>query len=367
MGTAFRPSAFRAAAMALLLVASGYAQRPLTKADSGWIPLFNGSDYSGLYIRLGSTLQDPAKQTAFKIENGSLRVYPSGGIGAIATREVYDRYQVRVEYRFGGGQSNPNAGLLYHIDPGDWKAGDAFGTRNAAVPYLSGTYVKSVEWQMYRGDAGAFLGIMNVWVTADTKGDANHTWQAGGTPYTAYPSGGLAERRIYRSVNAAPIDTDWVRFDGRILGADSVSHGVNGTVVMRGRNLRHNAKLALTSKDDADQVPMDRGHIGLQAEGAEVWYRNWELRPLDAAGVPIIAGCRDPKSPDFNPLANRDGGTCRPATVLRPLPKSSVAAAREAAFSLLGERGRRHPPSYRPRNRETASSHSQGRSGPGNR
>jgi hypothetical protein len=339
----------------------------MTKADSGWIPLFNGTDYSGLYIRLGAALQDPARQSAFRIEEGSLRVSPSGGIGAIATRESYGRYQVRLEYRFGKGQSNPNAGLLYHIDAGDWKSGDAFGTRNAAVPYLSGAYVKSVEYQMYRGDAGAFLGIMNVWVTAETKGDANHTWQAGGPLFTAHPSAGLADRRIYRSLNAAPADTEWVRFQGNIHGADSVSHSVNGTVVMRGRELRHNSKLQLSPKDDPDREPMDRGHIGLQAEGAEVWYRNWELRLLDEKGLPIIPGCRDPLSPDFNPLANRDGGSCRPSTVLGRPGVRTVAAARGAAFSLLGERGRRHPPAYRPRTRESSQSHSHGRTGTGSR
>jgi hypothetical protein len=267
-----------------------------------------------------------------------------------------------VEYKYGKGQSNPNAGLLYHIDSEDWKPGLAYGSKDATVPYLSGAYVKSVEYQMYRGDAGAFLGIVNVWVTAETKGDGNHTWQAGGTLYTAYPSNGLAERRIYRSMNAAPNDTDWVRFDGTIMGADSVSHGVNGVVVMKGRNLRHNRKLQITGKNDTEQLPMDRGHIGLQTEGAEVYYRNWEVRLLDSLGKPIIPGCRDKNSPDYYPLATKDGGTCRPPVVaLRGTLLLPATAAREAAFSLLGERGSRHHPSFRDRPRSPHPTRSIGR------
>jgi hypothetical protein len=188
-------SGLRAAALFLLAVSAVAAQTGASRADSGWTPLFNGRDFSGLYVRLGGTLVDPAVQTSFRIGNGALHVPATGGVGAIATKAVYSRYQVRVEYRFGKGQANPNAGLLYHIDPADWSASDAFGSKTSGVPYLGGAYVKSVEYQMYRGDAGAFLGIMNVWVTADTKGDANHTWKPGGfrippTRAPAWPIGG---------------------------------------------------------------------------------------------------------------------------------------------------------------------------------
>lgn len=236
---------------------------------------------------------------------------------------------MRVEYRYGLKQQNPNAGLLYHIDTADYREGQAFGTTNPSVPYFYGAYVKSVEFQTYRGDAGAFLGIMNIWVTADTKGDGNHTWQAGGTtPYTAYPSEDLAPRRIYRSHNAAPNDTDWVLLEGMIYGADSVTHRINGAVVMRGRNLFHNRKTKV-SADTAGRVPMSSGHIGLQTEGAEVWYRNWEIRRLRPDGTPLIPGCMNPKDPNYKPLANEDDGSCQ-VVALRKLTKDHGAKVRKA-------------------------------------
>lgn len=297
---------------------AAHGQGPYSKADSGWVPLFDGKTYAGLYIRTnGGVLQDPAVQNSFAIDEGSLHVSKTGSIGHIATRVVHSRYHVRVEYRYGKGQSNPNAGLLYHIDTGDYSPGSVTGSKNPSVPYLGGAYVKSVELQMYRGDAGAFLGIMNVWVTAETKGDGNHTWQAGGTPYTAVPSNGLAERRIYRSQNAAPNDTDWVRLEGIIHGADSVEHRVNGITVMKGKNLKHNRKTAISAAVDGEQGPMERGHIGLQAEGAEVFYRNWEIRQLRKDGTPIIPGCTNSGASNYLPIANEDDGSCKAVAIRR--------------------------------------------------
>jgi hypothetical protein len=322
--------------------AAAHGQGTWTKKDSGWVPLFNGKDFQGLYIRNnGGTLRDPASQASFLIEDGAIRVPKTGGVGHVATRESHSRYHVRVEYKYGPGQANPNAGLLYHIDTLDWIPGAAYGSKNAAVPYFFGAYVKSVELQMYRGDAGAFLGIMNVWVTADTKGDANHTWQAGGTPYTAYPSNDLQPRRIYRSRNAAPRDTDWVLLEGIIHGGDSVIHRVNGETVMKGENLMHNGK-TVVSDDPAGRAPMDKGHIGLQTEGAEVWYRNWELRRLRKDGTPIIPGCTDPKAGNFLPIANEDDGTCRSVSVRR-VPARAKSAPHPWTHEHLDALGRLRP------------------------
>lgn len=275
-------------------------QGPHSKADSGWVQLFNGKDHGGLYIRTGGgILQDPDKQASFQIKDSTLFVPKTGGVGHVATRTVYSRYQVRVQYRYGKGQTNPNAGLLYHIDSADYAA----------------------------SDAGAFLGIMNIWVTADTKGDANHTWQAGGMPYTAVPSNDLSPRRIYRSQNAAPNDTDWVLLEGLIYGSDSVVHRVNGTVVMRGRNLMHNRKTVL-SADEADRMPMDRGHIGLQTEGAEVSYRNWELRRLRADGTPLIPGCTNPSASNYSSISNQDDGSCKGTSARRDARTRQVTRLR---------------------------------------
>lgn len=321
---------------------AAHGQGDFSKRDSGWVPLWNGKDFKGLYIRNnGGTLRDPASQASFLIEDGAIRVPKTGGVGHLATEAVHSRYQVRVEYRYGPGQTNPNAGLLYHIDTLDWGSGAAYGSKNAAVPYFFGAYVKSVELQMYRGDAGAFLGIMNIWVTAETKGDANHTWQAGGPAYTAFPSNDLQPRRIYRSHNAAPRDTSWVLLEGLIYGADSVTHRINGEVVMKGRNLLHNGKPAVNA-DTAGRRPMDKGRIGLQTEGAEVWYRNWELRRLRKDGTPIMPGCTDPKAANFLPLANEDDGSCR-SVGLRRNPVRAKAIRHSWTRESLDALGRARP------------------------
>ena len=54
-----------AVAMAVAGNPVAQAQKPLSKADSGWVSIFNGKDFTGLYIRLGGALQNPATQTSF--------------------------------------------------------------------------------------------------------------------------------------------------------------------------------------------------------------------------------------------------------------------------------------------------------------
>ena len=66
---------------------------------------------------------------------------------------------------------------------------------------------------------------------------------------------------------------EWNTLELVCLGGDSV-HIVNGTVVMR---LHHAQRL-----DGAAPAPLTSGQISLQTEGAEVYYRNVEIRPISA-------------------------------------------------------------------------------------
>jgi hypothetical protein len=273
------------------------------ESDSGWVPLFNGENFDGLYIRLGGggTLQDPAVQTAYYIEDGMIKVDPSGGGGHIASKGVYSWYHVRIQYRFTAPTGNVNAGLLYHIHPTDYADGDQYGSQNSETPYWS-QYVQSVECQMYRdhpakGDAGAFLGIWNVWVTAETDGSSANVWESGGELYTAYPTQSLYPRRIENREDHS-LTTDWNWLEAVVLGGDSVTHLVNGQVVMKGFDLETNDNLQLSEPDDPDRWPMEEGHIGLQAEGAEIFYRNFELREL--------IGCTDPEAANYVPWAVKE-------------------------------------------------------------
>ena len=66
---------------------------------------------------------------------------------------------------------------------------------------------------------------------------------------------------------------EWNTLELFCVGGDSI-HVVNGTVVMR----LHNAQRV----DGAAPAPLTAGQISLQTEGAEVFYRDVEIRPITA-------------------------------------------------------------------------------------
>ena len=93
------------------------------KQDSGWVSLYNGKNFEGLYIVKGGKIKDPETQSVFSLANEQINV--QGG-GYMATKAVYKNYQVRVEYKFGISVDQRNSGLLYHISAADYKEGYAY-------------------------------------------------------------------------------------------------------------------------------------------------------------------------------------------------------------------------------------------------
>ncbi|MEP6904338.1 MAG: DUF1080 domain-containing protein, partial [Actinomycetota bacterium] len=60
-----------------------------------------------------------------------------------------------------------------------------------------------------------------------------------------------------------------------ILDGDKVTHIVNGTVVMRAWDLKQP-----DPKDPTQKITLDSGKLFLQAEGAEIFFRNIQMKPL---------------------------------------------------------------------------------------
>lgn len=301
------------------------------KEDSGWTSLFNGKNFDGLYIRSGAVLKDTATQNIYKIEGDSIHV--AGGGGLLTTKKTYSRYQMRVKYRYAKAAADQNAGLQYHVEPTDYDSTEKFGSQNLKVPYYFGrSFVQSIEFQTYVGNAGAYIGIGNLWARTTTSGGK---FSPIGSPTIATPDHGGGGRFVNTSNPDIPADyTKWVQCQLDVYGADSSIHRVNGQVVVKTWKLR---KVVKTGSDGADEymenadtsaaVPNDKGHIGLQAEGSNIYYRDWEIRLLDAQGKPIIPGCMDPNDVNYNPLANQSNGSCK-TTALVPSRKKHQKPSR---------------------------------------
>jgi hypothetical protein len=66
-----------------------------------------------------------------------------------------------------------------------------------------------------------------------------------------------------------------------VLDKDKATQIVNGRVVMRVWDMKQQS---LT--DPTQYLPVTGGHIMLQAEGAEVWFRNLEMKPITPTDKP---------------------------------------------------------------------------------
>lgn len=248
-------------------------------ADAGWKPLFNGKDLKGWSTHYASKTpaNAPPAASLFKVENGVIHVYPTQAAGSeqpnayLETDGDYKDYVLSLEYQWGEKKFAPrmnlvrDAGLIYHVHrarPADWPAGS--------------------EAQIQEGDTGdawAVSSRLSSFVNPKTGRYALP--ENGGVP-TTVGNDGKFERARHSQVNEYP---GWNTLEVIVRG-DRATHIVNGVVNMRVSDIK--------GWDSASNawVKVDHGKIVLQAESAEIFYRNIRLRPVtkadDAAPEPKV-------------------------------------------------------------------------------
>ncbi len=234
-----------------------YAQGGFSRADSGWVPIFNGTNFDGLYSRMYEKEITETVDPAFSINNKEIHVAFNAG-GHLATKKVYSHYQVRVDYKYGQKIVGVgNAGLLYHVDDSHPRMGDK--------------HPRSVEDQMKKPEAGWFYSIQQVTVDIPVANNCKNCYEPGSSKMGVSPRDG----RFFTSGNTPDPykDNDWNVKITTIRGADSGKHVVNGITRMEVYNYRVPAG---TGKF----TPYGEGRLGVQAEGSEVMYRNWEIMEI---------------------------------------------------------------------------------------
>jgi hypothetical protein len=231
------------------------------------IQLFNGTDFTGLYTfhKENGLRKEPGD--VFSVKDGMIHVSGEGA-GYVATEKCYRDYHLVVEYKWGKKHSNTgivrNAGVLLH------------GTGPDRV------WMASIECQLAQGCEGDFIVIRG----RDAQGeripvdmatevriaeDGKTRWHPGGEKVRY---GGkqfwwkdhepfFKEKLDTRGAKdmASPLG-EWTRVEC-ICKGDKVTVKINGVTV-----------------NQALDVWPTAGKILLQNEGNEVYYRNFELRPL---------------------------------------------------------------------------------------
>ena len=198
------------------------------KTRDGFTKLFNGRDLSGFYTFLPSKGKNNDPDKVFTVEDGAIRVSGKEA-GYIATENEFDNYHLRYQIKWpepaGGGR---NAGALLHLSGPDR------------------VWPTSIEVQGQEGSIGDF------WIIGDA-----------GLTVNGVRKTGAGDRHFRRKETKAEQPAgQWNQVEVRADG-DTVTVLLNGEEIHRG----------------VEGVPT-RGKIGYQSEGAELYYRNIEIKPL---------------------------------------------------------------------------------------
>jgi hypothetical protein len=268
-----------------LLVAAGTASRADDK--DGFKPLFNGRDWSGWYIISGRGSQNKLQEHKwFTIHDGMVHMYqnaPEGSsqpFGYFCTEKEFSNYHLRFQYKWGTKKfapkldANRDAGLLFHAHGKD------------------GVWPDSVECQIQETDTGDIFTVrtrvetyadpkttnvvVNVVTNQQTKVvSTNHNFrprflakEEGGVKVVQGDESGV--KRVHRGSNREVDGWNTVEVIAR---GDSAVYVINGHT--------NNLVTKMEHKVGDKWEPLTKGKILLQQEGAEVFYRNIEIKMLD--------------------------------------------------------------------------------------
>jgi hypothetical protein len=237
---------------------------------------FNGKDLAGWYTFLHAEKYED-RNKVFSVQDGMLRI--SGqGFGGITTKQSFKNYHLVAEWKWGEktwdvplpekegaflrrATAARDAGILVHAVGED----GAYG----------GHWLESIEVQVIEGGVGDFIVVSGkhpASLTVETRpGEgAIPYFQPGGTPV-------VKRRGRVNWWGRDPNWTDTLGFRGAhdierphgewnrldvICDGDRITTILNGVLVNEGKNSSHT-----------------EGKITLQTEGAEIFYRKFEVRP----------------------------------------------------------------------------------------
>jgi hypothetical protein len=259
---------------ALLAALPGPVTAQPDKKD-GWIPLFNGKNLDGWDTWLGRPNQekevvglnkDPRHVYTVVEADGKPAIRISGEIfGALTSQQEFENYHLRLEFKWGQKKWPPrekavrDSGLLYHC----------VGKHGSAGTF----WMQSLECQIQEHDCGDFWSVAGAIVDVEgvRKGDKGPvTYHKGGRKFTV-PSKESGGPRIVKDVDYERPTGEWNTIEVLSVGGTSV-HVVNGKPNM----VLTNARRQVGKKE----VPLTKGKIQLQSEGAEVFYRNIAYHPI---------------------------------------------------------------------------------------
>jgi len=244
--------------------------------------LFNGKDFSGweswLWVPLPASKVPGAERDAkghytkplglnndligmFTVEtvDGKPAIHVSGeGYGTLTTVETFSNYHLRAEFKWGekkfGAANRPrNGGFLYH----------AYGNHGD----VGGRWMNAHQYQIEEGNCGDYIGVGAVLADATVKAaGGKRVYDPKGDAFTFH--GNVKESsRCTRADGEEAASGGWNTLEIYCVG-DEVVQLINGHVAVR---------LEKSRKENGE--PLTSGHIALQIEAAEIYFRDIRIEP----------------------------------------------------------------------------------------
>lgn len=270
----------------LCIIALSFTKTFHKKND--WQKLFNGKDLSGWDTYLGPPLDDAGKKLSdipvglnkdpkhvFTIvgDNGKKVIRISGeNWGGISTKKEYADFHLQLKFKWGSltwaqkKGKKKDSGLLY------------FAVGEHGADY--GAWMRSQEFQIEEGNCGDYWGVAGGMedILAIKKSDSQYVYNPAGQLYT-FSATSEVGRHCIKQGDAENPSGEWNTLDLYCHGDTSV-HVINGKVMML---LYHSQQM-----ENGEALPLKKGKLQIQSEGAEVFYRDIMIKSLEAIPVEML-------------------------------------------------------------------------------
>jgi len=133
--------------------------------------------------------------------------------------------------------------------------------------------MRSQEFQVEEGNCGDYWGVAGglADIPVVKKSETDYVYNPSGALIT-FSEGSKQGRHCIKGADAENPTGQWNTLDLYCHGDTSI-HMVNGRVMMV---LYHNRQM-----DNGHELPLTKGKIQIQSEGAEIYYRQIQIEPID--------------------------------------------------------------------------------------
>ena len=246
------------------------------------IRLFDGETLDNFYTWMAGTGREDVNRVFSVVEqiDGAPAIRVSGqGYGAFITEKEYKNYHLVVEFRWGlltwGNRKDAarDSGILVHCQGPDGNTGKDF----------KGPWMQSIETQIIEGGVGDII-LVGGW---DEEGNrlkpvVTSTVVRDRDGEMVYSPDGEAVTLDSGRINWSGRDPDWDGSLGFVGKNDVEGHGDEWTileVICDGDVITNIVNGQIVSK--VWDTSLTEGKILFQTEGAELYFRKIELRPLE--------------------------------------------------------------------------------------